>query len=119
MAFGVDGGERTDPGYRDTILQNRLLRTGAPEPGTARRGRRRKVSQADDPVPCWNKPRRSPTSGPPAACLALVRFYLHNTIAYKKRCYYARYSLFVRLRRRAARDPMCEFLRPDLDPDSV
>src|SRR3954447_26044570 len=24
IAFGVDGGERTDPGYRDTILQNRL-----------------------------------------------------------------------------------------------
>jgi type I restriction enzyme, R subunit len=26
IAFGVDGGERSDPGYRDTILQNRLLR---------------------------------------------------------------------------------------------
>ena len=24
LAFGVDGGERTDPGYRDTVLQNRL-----------------------------------------------------------------------------------------------
>ena len=24
IAFGVDGGERSDPGYRDTILQNRL-----------------------------------------------------------------------------------------------
>jgi type I restriction enzyme R subunit len=24
IAFDVDGGERTDPGYRDTILQNRL-----------------------------------------------------------------------------------------------
>ena len=23
IAFGVDGGERSDPGYRDTILQNR------------------------------------------------------------------------------------------------
>ncbi len=26
IAFGVDGGERGDPGYRDTILQNRLHR---------------------------------------------------------------------------------------------
>ena len=26
IAFGVDGGERSDPGYRDTILQNRLHR---------------------------------------------------------------------------------------------
>jgi type I restriction enzyme, R subunit len=26
IAFGVDGGERRDPGYRDTILQNRLHR---------------------------------------------------------------------------------------------
>jgi hypothetical protein len=26
IAFGVDGGERTDPGYHDTILQNRLHR---------------------------------------------------------------------------------------------
>jgi hypothetical protein len=24
IAFGIDGGERSDPGYRDTILQNRL-----------------------------------------------------------------------------------------------
>jgi len=24
IAFNVDGGERTDPGYRDTILQNRI-----------------------------------------------------------------------------------------------
>jgi type I restriction enzyme, R subunit len=26
IAFGVDGAERSDPGYRDTILQNRLHR---------------------------------------------------------------------------------------------
>jgi type I restriction enzyme R subunit len=26
IAFGVDSGERSDPGYRDTILQNRLYR---------------------------------------------------------------------------------------------
>ncbi len=26
VAFGVDGGERSDPGYHDTILQNRLHR---------------------------------------------------------------------------------------------
>ena len=26
IAFGVDGGERSDPGYHDTILQNRLHR---------------------------------------------------------------------------------------------
>jgi type I restriction enzyme R subunit len=26
IAYNVDGGERTDPGYRDTILQNRLHR---------------------------------------------------------------------------------------------
>ena len=26
IAYNVDGGERTDPGYRDTILQNRLYR---------------------------------------------------------------------------------------------
>src|SRR4051812_10813416 len=26
IAFNVDGGERTDPGYHDTILQNRLHR---------------------------------------------------------------------------------------------
>jgi type I restriction enzyme R subunit len=26
IAFGVDGGERADPGYSDTILQNRLHR---------------------------------------------------------------------------------------------
>jgi len=26
IAFGVDSGERSDPGYRDTILQNRLHR---------------------------------------------------------------------------------------------
>ena len=25
IAFGVDGGERSDPGYRDTILQNRRI----------------------------------------------------------------------------------------------
>ena len=24
IAYNIDGGERTDPGYRDTILQNRL-----------------------------------------------------------------------------------------------
>jgi type I restriction enzyme, R subunit len=27
IAYNVDGGERTDPGYHDTILQNRLYRT--------------------------------------------------------------------------------------------
>jgi type I restriction enzyme R subunit len=27
IAYNVDGGERTDPGYRDTILQSRLHRT--------------------------------------------------------------------------------------------
>ena len=26
IAFGIDGGERSDPGYHDTILQNRLHR---------------------------------------------------------------------------------------------
>jgi type I restriction enzyme R subunit len=26
VAYNADGGERTDPGYRDTILQNRLHR---------------------------------------------------------------------------------------------
>lgn len=31
IAFDADGGERTDPGYRDTILQNRLYRENGSE----------------------------------------------------------------------------------------
>src|SRR5215813_3706807 len=42
IAYNVDGGERSDPGYHDTILQNRLHRGANPaEPRfTGRRGLR-------------------------------------------------------------------------------
>ena len=56
IAFGVDGGERSDPGYHDTILQNRLhraltrLNPGLPPPAVFDAYRKVLLVEGTDPL---------------------------------------------------------------------